>query len=77
MTCLSASYDLIKPENSSYKIGIPAVSANLKYRDSLTKKLTTPQGTKKPEVPEDKLIEQLEDLGIIEGGEDPDNPPTT
>ena len=38
LTCISAQIDLLKPENNSYKIGIPDVSANVKYRKSLTKK---------------------------------------
>lgn len=38
LSCISAQYDLLKPENSSFKIGIPDVSSNVKYRKSLTKK---------------------------------------
>ena len=41
LTCMSAQYDLLKPENSSFKIGIPDVSANIKYRNSVTAKKTT------------------------------------
>lgn len=76
MTCLSAQYDLLKPENSSFKIGVPEISANIKYRESANKKISTPTKKNPPKDEESGLIGLLEGLGIIEGGEDPDNPPT-
>ena len=36
LTCLSVQYDLLKPENTSYKIGIPDISTNVKYRESVS-----------------------------------------
>lgn len=35
LTCLSVKYDLLKPENTQFKIGIPGVSDNPKYRESV------------------------------------------
>lgn len=73
MTCLSAQYDLLKPENSSFKIGIPDISANIKYRESANKPISTPTKKDPPKIDEGDLITQLQDMGLIEG-EDPDNP---
>lgn len=44
LTVLSVQYDILKPENTTVKIGIPDVSANLKYRKSVNKKSSS--GTK-------------------------------
>lgn len=68
LTCLSAQYDLLRPENSSYKIGIPDVSTNIKYRKSISANLTNqntqPAGTSKEEV--DKQIDdKLNENGLI------------
>ncbi len=68
LTCLSAQYDLIKPENSQFTIGVPDTSTNIKYRESvsinqkITKKPTTPQddGTKIEEITEQVIV----DLGL-------------
>lgn len=54
LTCLSAQYDLLKPENSTYKIGIPDVSTNIKYRKSISASLTN-QGTKPAGVTEEEV----------------------
>lgn len=56
LTCMSAQLDLMKPENSTYKIGIPDVSADVKYRSSVTKKITSQ--SKKNEEPN---IEETKD----------------
>lgn len=77
MTCLSAQYDLLKPENSSFKIGIPDISANIKYRESANKPISAPTKKDPPKIDQGDLIGQLVDMGLIEGGEDPDNPPQT
>lgn len=36
LSCISVQYDLLKPENTSYKIGIPDLSSNVKYRESVS-----------------------------------------
>lgn len=55
LTCMSVQYDLFHPENDTYKIGIPDVSADIKYRESLSSAssyknansdLNSPSGTK-------------------------------
>ena len=72
-TCISAQYDLLKPENSTFKVGIPDVSANLKYRESLTKKSSTGgKGGKVPLKEVSQLIfsqmyQTLEEQGIDMG----------
>lgn len=68
LTVLSINYDLFKPENTSYKIGIPDVSANEKYRNSITISQST--GTKKSFVDainetDKKLKQSLVDNGLI------------
>lgn len=35
LTCLSAKYDLLDPKNSTFTIGIPGVSDNIKYREAI------------------------------------------
>ena len=69
LTCLSAKYDLLKPENSTFKIGIPDVSTTLKYRNSLSKPSTTPKYDKYGRLIdrtglEGEIVSLLEDLGL-------------
>ena len=68
LTCLSAQYDLLKPENSTYRIGIPDVSANRKYRKSLgtssTKKPPS-GGGQTPEETREQIHKELFDYGLI------------
>lgn len=74
MTCLSAQYDLIKPENSSFKIGIPDISTNIKYRESVNQKISTPKSTGDDK--QDPIITITETLGMLGddtySGVDPD-----
>ena len=73
LTCISAKYDLLKPENSNYRIGIPDVSANIKYRESITKKITTPSAKKGvDEIAEiqERMIDGLDDWGLDLGQPD-------
>lgn len=69
-TCLSAQYDLLKPENSTFKIGIPDVSSNEKYRESVTKKSTSQAKPKTPSLDqqlEEKVPPIIIELGLIPG----------
>ena len=76
LTCISAQLDLMKPGNSTYKIGIPDVSADVKYRSSVKKKITS-QG-KKNEEPniektKDELLDWVLDVTGIDMDTDPQN----
>lgn len=72
-TCLSAQYDLLKPENSTFKIGIPDVSSNEKYRESVTKKSTSQTKPKsKSPIGLDQLLQEkvppiIVELGLLPG----------
>lgn len=70
LTCLSAQYDLLKPENSTYKIGIPDVAANVKWRESIsTKKSSSPKTDKYGKIIDQKLEgslkDYMQDMGIV------------
>lgn len=41
LTILNVKYDVMKPENNTYKIGIPGVSDNPKYREAVGLSTTT------------------------------------
>lgn len=74
MTCLSAQYDLLNPQNTTFKIGIPDVSANIKYRETIS---VNQRLTQKPTKPEDDGTQLREDVHEIEveDGLLPDDPP--
>lgn len=65
-TCLSAQYDLLKPDNSSFKVGIPDVAANVKYRESVANKKSTKPRPKEKTAPPDipSIVEGLRELGL-------------
>lgn len=66
LTCLSAQYDLLKPDNSTFKIGVPDVSANVKYRESIANKKSTKPRPKDKTPPPDmpSIIEGLREYGL-------------
>lgn len=67
LTCMSASYDLLKPENSQFKIGVPDVAANVKWRESVANSTSSGKSNKKTTDTnvEDKIEEVLVDNGIV------------
>lgn len=66
LTCLSAQYDILKPENSSYKIGIPDVSASIKYRKSVNTSSSKGGAATKPVT--EKEVERISIQKMIDEG---------